>query len=115
MKYDKQIIEQMMNLQSGELQAGWTSTLEKGDNFNFKDVLWTVTVKTPKQLRIKSESGETLSFKRYGKNYGAEGKQANFFRDCQGQIMVDLVNSNNSFHEFSDIFKLTYKALKEQR
>ena len=34
-------------------------------------------------------------------------KQYSFLRDVEGQLIVDLVNSNNPFHEPSDIFKIS--------
>lgn len=99
------------DLTSEELQAAWTGALKKGDTFKFKGKTWECLSNTLKSFRIRSETGETITFKKYNGVFATEGKQANFFRDVEGVLMVDLINENNKLHEFSDFYHLTLKVL----
>ena len=36
----------------------------------------------------------------------SDARQYNFLRDVEGQLIVDLINSNNPLHEMSEIYKI---------
>ena len=39
----------------------------------------------------------------------SDAKQYNFLRNIEGQLIVDLINSNNPLHEPSEIYKIANK------
>ena len=104
------IYQKIRNLPDGVIEAGWITDLKKGDSFRLNGERFEVVCHTSKTFRIKSDK-RSLSFKYYGRNFAAEGKQANFFRDVEGVLMVDLINEFNKFHEPSDFFKIYEKML----
>jgi hypothetical protein len=121
-------------LQEGLLSGAFFSSLEKGDTFTVGKKKYTVdSISKPKpqeytnkkgeivkysknSIRIKSEKGEVVSgeFWQYANGNSAwlgngqtkkQDKWGQLSRDIDGDITVDLINENNSFHEKSDSYK----------
>jgi len=103
------IYAKIRTLNAEQMQAAWTENSYKGDCFSIRGCHYTVVVHTPKTFRLKDEKGRNYTFKRYGHRFAATGKEANLFRDCEGEIIRDLLNQHNPLHETSDVFKMTAK------
>lgn len=95
--------------------AAWTIPLKKGDSFSLLGKEYLVSVSGEKLLRLKADDGVTYSFRRVGNYFLTEGKEANLIRDIEGQITVDLINRNNLFHQPSDVFRLTQRAIERMK
>lgn len=91
------IYEKIRRLTPGEMQAAWTTLLQKGETVAISATDYLVQSNTKKILRLQRADGKVFSFKRYGGQFAAEGKEANLFRDAEGDLMVDLINEYNPF------------------
>lgn len=85
-------------------------TLTKISKYNGKNNYIVLTGK----IDISGKSKQIFICK-FGNEYQLHGNSGqskkhdwihNFLRDIEGQLVCDLINSNNPFHEFSDIYKI---------
>jgi hypothetical protein len=109
------MFNKIRTLSSEELQAAWTEVAFKGRIFLLNNEKYTVVFNTKKTFRLKDSKGVNYTFKKYrpNGNFCALGKEANLFRDVEGEIMVDLINQYNKLHTLSDVFKMTAEVIKK--
>ena len=96
------------------------SKLNVGDQFNLNNKLVNVikvvknNPKDPQSINktvtmLIGEEKLILRYK-YGSYYSTSTKKSNpgaqFYRDAEAQIMVDLINQNNIFHNNSKLYQL---------
>lgn len=86
------------------------ANLRDGDSFELVgENIFVVKVTPEKSFRITlSKTGKTKTvWYQYGTFFGHKGRQIdwfdNYFRNVEGLIVVDLLNSNNPFHKDSII------------
>ncbi len=70
-----------------------------------------------KTLTLKSEKESVKFYFFYGiggnpksKSRKSDSKQNNFMRNVEGEIIVDLLNVNNKFHQVSDVYKIANRT-----
>jgi len=90
------------------------SNLKKGENFKIGNTIYDVVTQTKNTLKIRSNK-KNYSFKinvlmEYGIwccNIGRGYDSANqILRDIEGDLILDMLNSNNPFHELTDAEKI---------
>lgn len=91
-------------------------SLKKGQTFSLQGKQYTVAAVTDSRIRLKSSDGKTIEALKYGNKLVSSGNAksqpyAQFVRDLEGVISVDLINESNPFHRPSEVFVLAQKAL----
>lgn len=91
-------------------------SLKKGQTFDMLGKQYAVTTVTDSRIRLKSSDGKTIEALKYGNKLVSGGNAksqpyAQFVRDLEGVISVDLINESNPFHKPSEVFVLAQRAL----
>lgn len=104
------LIKRLRDEHPDVFSATWLMRVRKGDSFRIAGRRYTAT-----RITLASEDYKNTTIdKTYPRSLyicgvmrkGTSGGNSGFFRDAEGDLMVDLINEFNPLHESSDLFRI---------